>query len=72
MRKDMDVASAVHSALDQAVENGYDQSTNNPESVARDLFDNDADIAQLIDIDKIDEQLTPHVRSWQQLKAGVA
>jgi hypothetical protein len=65
---DDEIQALVNTALDQAAENGYDESHDNPHSVAVSLADEDADIERLVwnQFDGDETVLIPFIEVWQQ------
>jgi hypothetical protein len=65
---DSDLQALVDEKLDQAVDNGYDESQDDPEQVAISLMDEDTDIFELVSerFDGDETMLIPYIEVWQQ------
>jgi len=65
---DNEIQALVNTALDQAAENGYDESPSDPADVAISLADEDSDIERLISdqFDGDETILIPFIKVWQQ------
>ena len=63
-----EIQALVSGALDQAADNGYDESQDDPEQVAISLADEDADIERLVQdqFDGDETILIPYIEVWQQ------
>jgi len=63
-----EIQTLVSGALDQAADNGYDESQDDPEQVAISLADEDADIERLVQdqFDGDETILIPYIEVWQQ------
>jgi len=63
-----EIQALVSEALDQAADNGYDESQDDPEQVAISLADEDADIERLVQdqFDGDETILIPYIEVWQQ------
>lgn len=66
--RDLEIQLLVNERLDQAVENGYDESKDDPSQVAVSLADEDSDIERLVwDQFNGDETvLIPFIEVWQK------
>jgi hypothetical protein len=65
---DSDLQALVDEKLDQATDNGYDESQDDPEQVAISLMDEDTDIFELVSdrFDGDETMLIPYIEVWQQ------
>jgi anti-sigma regulatory factor (Ser/Thr protein kinase) len=63
-----EIQALVSAALDNAADNGYDESPSDPEDVAIELADQDADIERLVwdQFDGDETILIPYIEVWQQ------
>jgi hypothetical protein len=66
--RDLELQLLVNERLNQAVENGYDESKDDPKLVAQSLADEDSDIERLISeqFDGDETILIPFIKVWQQ------
>jgi hypothetical protein len=66
--RDLEIQLLVNEALNQAIENGYDESKDDPALVAQSLADEDSDIERLIweQFDGDEAILIPFIKVWQQ------
>lgn len=66
-----EIQALVNTALDQAAENGYDESPSDPDDVAISLADEDSDIERLIwdQFDGDETILIPFIKVWQQSRS---
>jgi hypothetical protein len=66
--RDLEIQLLVNERLNQAVENGYDESKDDPAQVAISLADEDSDIERLISdqFDGDETILIPFIKVWQQ------
>lgn len=66
--RDLEIQLLVNERLNQAVENGYDESKDDPAQVAVSLADEDADIERLIhdQFDGDETILIPFIEVWQK------
>jgi hypothetical protein len=64
---DDEIQALVSGALDQAADNGYDESQDDPEQVAIALADQDADIERLVweQFGGDETVLIPYIEVWQ-------
>jgi len=64
---DSEIQALVNAAMDQALENKYDETFDDPLAVAVDMVDNDADIFDMVqeELDGDEEQLIPYIEVWQ-------
>jgi hypothetical protein len=67
-----EIQALVSAALDQAADNGYDESQADPEQVAVSLVDDDADIEELVwdQFDGDETILIPYIEVWQQRQSN--
>jgi len=65
---DNDFQKTVSEKLDQAVENGYDQTMNFPAEVAIDMVNHDSDIEHWVEevFDGDLDLLIPYIEVWQK------
>jgi hypothetical protein len=70
--RDLEIQLLVNERLDQAVENGYDESKDDPKLVAQSLADEDSDIERLIweQFDGDETILIPFIKVWQQRRSA--
>jgi len=66
--RDLEIQLLVNERLNQAVENGYDESKDDPKLVAQSLADEDSDIERLVwdHFDGDETILIPFIKVWQQ------
>jgi hypothetical protein len=66
--RDLEIQLLVNERLNQAIENGYDESKDDPTQVAVSLADEDSDIERLISdqFDGDETILIPFIKVWQQ------